>query len=275
MMNRECSRCGLLRCTQNGMQRIISPLGYETYTFSPREVTSSIDACSVAGESPSREQQAKFLHWLELCGWGILATLYREITIEADRPITIEDLNIHKIPLVEHKIEGSSGNERGEKSEERLWQVLTKTELFPWIKTVERTEDSQPGFDFIIHLEPTHPVTKLLKLDKLYVDAKSSFSHVNKYLKDKSNSTKVNAKLTRVLQKGSWPINASEEMPITAIYAQLVTLLILSCGLLNQPAHWKNVLNQLHPDIVSAFEAHQDIFETIRSFIDCTSHGKT
>jgi hypothetical protein len=145
------------------------------------------------------------------------------------------------------------GKEIGRLSEERLLSLLMNKKLFPWIYNVIVETPNNARYDFTIILDRNHPLTNLLGCAKIFVDSKSSNQSVRKYYEKNTRKQSAGARQTLVRDRKFWAINAYPELTDQAVFAQLVSYILISTGKFNQPLHWESVLANLHPEVVAGF----------------------
>lgn len=264
---RVCRKCGIATCTETGSGHQMQPNGILTHRFSPRYFTYSIDSCTVRkDEDPDH---AKFIRMLIACGLAQLAEAYRIQVVEGK--VSPEQIKLNQQEFIIYHSEQAGRtditNEKGELSEYNLELWLSDRGVFPWIADIIKAPESNPGYDFTIVLNQSHPIAKMLGMTQLYIDAKSSRGGVAGYFEKNVRRKNKRARLTEVILEGIWVINSNDKLDYQLLDAQLVTLLLMTVGKFNKPALWKDVFRHLDPRLKLAFEQQPGMVNSMKKLI--------
>ncbi|MBP7774928.1 hypothetical protein KA078_04010 [Candidatus Woesebacteria bacterium] len=152
------------------------------------------------------------------------------------------------------RAESHKNNERGATSEKDLRKYLENEALFPWIHTVIKAKECQPGYDYVIKICTDHPLHAHLQEDTLYVDAKSSTSGVYSYFEEQAERFRINKQ--RVIQdKKRLAINAGPKASEAEMDLQVVLQLLIFCNALGDEAKTQEVLQCFDERLRKAYQA--------------------
>lgn len=262
-----CNTCGVAECTTTAVGHRMQPKGILTHTFAPRNFASGIDACPIHAEGGADHQ--KFINLLIACGLAQLARTYQEQVVEGN--VSPEQIQLYRQEMVIYHSERTGRTdftqEKGELSEINLELWLSDGEVFPWVRSIVRAPDNNPDYDFTIVLQPHHAVTQMLGMKHLFIDAKSSRRGVENYFLAKVRKRNKRARLTAVVQEGRWVLNTNDRLDYQLLDAQLVTMILMTVGKINQPGHWEQVFSSLHPRLKTAFYAQQALVDSMKKII--------
>lgn len=156
------------------------------------------------------------------------------------------------------KMSGRERQIRGEKSEQRVFNYLDDQTTFPWIFVVITAKDSQPGYDFTIKIDKKHPLSKYLKVDVIYIDAKSSLNGVDDYFREQAKQCRgeraeIFCKLNR------FALSAGPEQELEELDLQMVLQLLLLCGALFDEEKTTIILELLDERLVDAYRSEEEL----------------
>ena len=281
-----CFACDVAMCTVHRNRRIMQPFSVnsEKYAVIPIESANTCPGVE-AEEAKFRNQIApgdirspeellevqKFIHFLHALGLPRVAEEYLAIFSSTVSNYALpEQLAIEPTPISSASIQPAEktpaqlrtpdeGREIGRMSEERLLSLLENKDLFPWIYKVIVEPPNNARNDFILILHREHPITRILGCAKIFVDCKSSTERVRKYYEKNTRRQSVGAHQTLVRDRKFWAINAYEDLSDQAIFAQVVSYILVTTSKFNQPLHWESVLSHLTPEVVAGFNAETDM----------------
>lgn len=156
-------------------------------------------------------------------------------------PVIYEKRRIFSEPFL---LTPQDADKRGQTSENRLHQLLSNRDHYPWIEQVQLAKKCQPAYDISVQLASRHTLAQRLKIDNILLDAKSSQRQIIEYT-TRHNSSDSNWR---------WVLHCGSSLNNDEINAQIVLYLLLTAGIYEDRSRWHLLFDHLHTQLVKDFE---------------------